>query len=67
MQSSLARFTLAAVLAVLALVLLSAAFLYRMMQNHERLVSQRTPAYAGQLLASQIGAITDDWSRANCT
>ena len=64
MQHSLARITFAALLAVLALVLIAVSFLYRVTQDHERFVSQRAPAYAGQLLAGQIGAIAGDWSRA---
>jgi diguanylate cyclase (GGDEF)-like protein len=64
MQHSLARITFAALLAVLALVIIAASLLYQLTQEHERLVSQRTPAYAGQLLAGQISTITGDWSRA---
>lgn len=64
MQHSLARITFAALLAVLALVVIAASLLYRVTQDHERFVSQRAPAYAGQLLAGQISTISGDWSRA---
>ena len=64
MQFSIARITIGAWLAVLALVLGATAYLFYFSQDHERLSQQRVPAYAGKLLAQQMEAITGDWSRA---
>ena len=64
MQFSIARITIGALLAVLALVLGATAYLFYFSQDHERLSQQRVPAYAGKLLAQQMEAITGDWSRA---
>ena len=64
MQFSIARITIGALLAALALVLSATAYLYHFSQDHERLAKQRAPAYAGSLLARQIEGITNDWSRA---
>ncbi len=64
MQSSLARIVIAAFLAVLTLATLAGWVLYRATLEREQQTSQRPPAYAGTLLASQVSAITRDWSRA---
>ena len=64
MQSSLARITLGALLAVLVLVALAALILYGLTQAQDQQARLRTPSYAGQLLASQIGGISGEWSRA---
>ena len=64
MQSSLARIVMAAFLAVFTLAMLAGWVLYRATFEREQQTSQRPPAYAGSLLASQISAITRDWSRA---
>ena len=63
MQYSFARIFLAALFAVLTLVAIATAFLFHFTQEHERQSSQRVPPYAGKLLARQIAAITNDWSR----
>ena len=64
MQSSLARIVMAAFLAVFTLATLAGWVLYRATLEREQQTSQRPPAYGGSLLASQISAITRDWSRA---
>ena len=64
MQSSLARIAVAAFLAVLTLATLAGWVLYRATLEREQQTSQRPPAYAGTLLASQVSSITRDWSAA---
>jgi diguanylate cyclase (GGDEF)-like protein len=64
MQSSLARIVMAACIAVFSLATSAGWVLYRATLEREQQTSQRPPAYAGSLLASQISAITRDWSRA---
>ncbi len=64
MQPSLARIAAMAFLAVLTLVSLAGLVLYHATLESEQQISRRAPAYAGNLLASQISAIARDWSRA---
>jgi diguanylate cyclase (GGDEF)-like protein len=64
MQSSLARITLGALLAVLAFVAMAAFFLYRATQQQVLQAGQRTPAYAGKLLAQEIVTVASAWGQA---
>ena len=64
MQSSLARITLGALLAVLACVAIAGYFSYRVTHEHTQQIRQRAPAYAGKLLAQEIVAVAAPWGQA---
>ena len=64
MQSSLARITFGALLAVLAFVAMAAYFSYRITQQQMQQASQRAPAYAGKVLAQEIESVASAWGQA---